>query len=201
MCPAVRVAEHAGEMLDAVGVVVCPVVGGIGGVLWYPVRGLMGLWLGGYVLEVCVVSAEVGDLEGWQVRCALVYCLVVDLTIFVLVPVGLLFRDVELDVGGKAAKGFPEQQCLGAEGRCGGSVEWLPCYAEEQVCVDSGVYHEPDPRRCAGGGRVGGPRFRRWRRPWPPALCGRRPRRWCGPCGGPCGSVPRCGLAAGWPPR
>ena len=35
--------------------------------------------------------------------CALVYCLVVDLTIFVLVPVGLLFHDVELDVGGKAA--------------------------------------------------------------------------------------------------
>ena len=24
-------------------------------------------------------------------------------------------------------------------------MEWLPCYAEEQVCVDSGVYHEPDP--------------------------------------------------------
>ena len=145
VCPAVRVAEHAGEMLDGVGVVVCSVVGGIGGVLWYPVRGLMGLRFGGYVLEVCVVSPEVGDLEGWQVRCALVYCLVVDVTISVLVPVGLLFHDVELDVGGKAAKGFPEQQCLGAEARRGGFVEWLPCYAEEQVCVDSGVYHEPDP--------------------------------------------------------
>ena len=36
--------------------------------------------------------------------CALVYCLVVDLTISVLVPVGLLFHDVELDVGGKAMK-------------------------------------------------------------------------------------------------
>ena len=35
--PAVCVAEHAGEMLDGVGVVVCSVVGGIGGVLWYPV--------------------------------------------------------------------------------------------------------------------------------------------------------------------
>ena len=78
-------------------------------------------------------------------RCALVYCLVVDLTISVLVSVGLLFLDVELDVGGKAAKGFREQQCLGAEARCGGFVKWLPCYAEEQVCVDSGVYHEPDP--------------------------------------------------------
>ena len=75
--------------------------------------------------------------------CALVYCLVVDLTISVLVSVGLLFHDVELDVGGKAAKGFPEQQCLGAEARRGGFVKWLPCYAEEQVCVDSGVYHEP----------------------------------------------------------
>ena len=131
MCPAVCVDEHAGEMLDGVGVVVCSVVGGIGGILWYPVWGLMGLRFGGYVLEVCVVSAEVGDLEGWQVRCALVYCLVVDLTISVLVPVGLLFHDVELDAGGKAAKGFPEQQCLGAKARRGGFVEWLSCYAEQ----------------------------------------------------------------------
>ena len=57
VCPAVRVAEHAGEMLDGVGVMVCSVVGGMGGVLWYPVRGLMGLRFGGYVLEVCVVPA------------------------------------------------------------------------------------------------------------------------------------------------
>ena len=92
-----------------------------------------------------MVSAEVRDLEGRQVCCALVYCLVVDLTISVLVPVGLSFHDVELDVGGKAAKGFPEQQCLGAEARRGGFVEWLSCYAQEQVCVDSGVYHEQDP--------------------------------------------------------
>ena len=63
--PAFCVAEHAGEMLDGVGVMVCSVVGGIGGVLWYPVRGLMGLGYGGYVLEVSVVSAEVRDLEGW----------------------------------------------------------------------------------------------------------------------------------------
>ena len=63
--PAVCVAEHAGEMLDAVWVVLCSVVRGIGGVLWYPVRSLMGLGYGGYVLEVCVVSAEVRDLEGW----------------------------------------------------------------------------------------------------------------------------------------
>ena len=145
MRPAVRVAEHAGEVLDGVGVVVCSLLGGIGGVLWHPVRGLMGLRYGGYVLQVRVVSAKVRDLEGWQVPFALVYCLVVDFTISVLVPVGLLFYDVELDVGGKAAKGFPEQQHLGAEARRGGFVEWLPCYAEEQVCVDSGVYHDPDP--------------------------------------------------------
>ena len=63
--PAVCVAEHAGEMLDGVGVVVRSVVGGIGGVLWYPVRGLMGLGYRGHVLEVCVVAAEVRDLEGW----------------------------------------------------------------------------------------------------------------------------------------
>ena len=86
-------------------------------------------------------------------RCALVYCLVVDLTISVFVSVGLLFHDVELDVGGKAAKGFPKQQCLGAKARRGGFVKWLPCYAEEQVCVDSGVYHEsaPDDVRGVGG--------------------------------------------------
>ena len=138
MCLAVCVAEHAGEMFDGVGAVVCSVVGGIEGVPWYPVRGLMRLGYGGYVLEVCVVSAEVRDLEGWQVRCALVYCLVVDLTISILVLVGLLFHDVELEVGGKAAKGFPEQQFLGAEARHGGFMEWLPCYAEKQVCVDCG---------------------------------------------------------------
>ena len=65
VCPAVPVAEHAAEMLDGVGVVVCSVVGGIGGVSWYPVQGLMVLRYGGYVLEVCVVSVEVRDLEGW----------------------------------------------------------------------------------------------------------------------------------------
>ena len=107
VCPAVCVAEHAGKMLDGVGVMVCSVVGGIGGVLWYSVWGLMGLRTWGYVLEVCVVPAEVGDLEGWQVRCELVYCLVVDLTISIRVLLGLLFHDVELDVGGKVAKGFP----------------------------------------------------------------------------------------------
>ena len=88
----------------------------------------MGLLFRGYVLEVCVVSVQVGRLEG---RSALVYCLDVDLAISVLVPVGLLFHDPKLDVGEKAAKGFPEQQCLGAEARRGGLVEWLPCYAEE----------------------------------------------------------------------
>ena len=108
VCPAVCVAEHADEMLDGVEVMVCSVVGGIGGVLWYPVRGPMGLRFGGYVLEVFVASAEVGDPDGRQVRCALVYCQVVNLTISVLVPVGFLFHDVKLDVGGKAAKGFPE---------------------------------------------------------------------------------------------
>ena len=84
--------------------------------------------------------------------CALVYCLVVDLTISVLVSVGLLFHDVELDVGGKAAKGSPEQQCLGAEARPGGFVKWLLRYAEEQVCVDSGVFNEPDPEDVRGVG-------------------------------------------------
>ena len=72
-----------------------------------------------------MVSAELGHLEGQQVRGALVYYLDVDLTISVLLPVGLLFHDAKLDIGGKAAEGFPEQQCLGAEARRGGFVEWL----------------------------------------------------------------------------
>ena len=46
-----------------------------------------------------MVSGEVGHLEGRQVRSALVYCLDVDLTVSVLVPVGFLFQDVNLDVG------------------------------------------------------------------------------------------------------
>ena len=41
-------------------------------------------------------------------RSALVYCVDVDLTISVLVPVGLVFHDAKLDVRGGAAKGFPE---------------------------------------------------------------------------------------------
>ena len=91
----------------------------------------MGLQFGGYVLEVCVVPAEVGHPEGQQVRSAQVYCLDVDLTISVLLPVGFLFHDVMLDVGGKVAEGFREQQCLGAEARRAGFGEWLSCFAEE----------------------------------------------------------------------
>ena len=91
----------------------------------------MGLRFGGYVLELCVVSVDVGHLEGWQVGSALVYCLDVDLAISVLVPMGLLFHDLKLNVGGKAAEGLSEQQCLGAEARRGGFVEWLSCYVEE----------------------------------------------------------------------
>ena len=131
MRSAVRVAEHAGKMLDGVRVMVCSVVRGIGGVLRHPVWGPMGHQFGRYVLEVCVVSVEVGHLEGWQVRSALVYFLDVDLAISVLVPVGLLIHDVKLVVGGKAAEGFPGQLCLGAEARLAGFVEWMSCYAEE----------------------------------------------------------------------
>ena len=72
-----------------------------------------------------MVSAEVGHLVDLQVRSALVYCLDVRLTISVLVPVGFLFQDVKLDVGGKAAESFPEYQCLGAKALCGGFVEWF----------------------------------------------------------------------------
>ena len=91
----------------------------------------MGFCLGGQVLEVCVVAVQVWPLEGRQVHGALVYCLHVDLPVPVLVPVGLLLHDVELDVGGEAAEGFPEHQRLGAEACRGGLVEWLLCYAEE----------------------------------------------------------------------
>ena len=42
------VAEHPGEVLDGVGVVVGVVVWGTGGILWpYPVRGQIGFWLRG----------------------------------------------------------------------------------------------------------------------------------------------------------
>ena len=71
----------------------------------------MGLQFGGYVFEVCVVSAEVGDLEGWQVLCALCFvrwCTASLSTLSLLVLVGFLFHDVKLNVGRKAAKGFPE---------------------------------------------------------------------------------------------
>ena len=78
-----------------------------------------------------MVSVAVGHPEGWQVRSALVYCLDVDLAISALVPVGLLFHDVKLDVGWKTAEGFPEEQCLDAEACHCGFVEWLSCYAEE----------------------------------------------------------------------
>ena len=103
MRPAVCVAEHAGEMLDGVGVVVRSVVGGIGGVLWYPVRGLMGLGYRGHVLEgVCGCGRGQGSGGLVGVLCAGVLpgCRPYH---SVLVPVGLLFHDVELDVGGKAA--------------------------------------------------------------------------------------------------
>ena len=59
------------------------------------------------------------------------YCLDVDLTVPVLVPVGLLLHDVELDVRGEPAEGFTEHQRLAAEARCSGRVERLSCYAEE----------------------------------------------------------------------
>ena len=78
-----------------------------------------------------MLSVEDRHLEGRQVRSALVYCLDVDPTFSVLVPVGLLFHDVKFDKGWKAVEGFPEQQCLDAEARRGGFVEWLSCYAEE----------------------------------------------------------------------
>ena len=79
-------------------------------------------------------------------RSALVYCLDVDLAICVLVPVGLLFHDVKWGIGGKAARGFPEQQCLAAEARRGGFVESLCCYAEDGH----------GPQLPVGGGPVGG---------------------------------------------
>ena len=65
MCARLSASPSTRRDVGRVGVVVRSVVGGIGGVLWYPVRGLMGLGYRGHVLEVCVVAAEVRDLEGW----------------------------------------------------------------------------------------------------------------------------------------
>ena len=45
---------------------------------------------------------------------------------------------------GEAEEGFPEHQRLGAEACCGGLVERLSCYAEEEVCVDGGVHNETE---------------------------------------------------------
>ena len=55
----------------------------------------------------------------------LVRCLDVNVSIHVLVSVGLLLHDVELDVGGEAAERFSAHQRLGAEAPCGSLVEWL----------------------------------------------------------------------------
>ena len=74
----------------------------------------------------------------------LVCCLDVHLSIPVLVSVGLLLHDLQVDVRGEAVEGFPEHQRLGAKARRGRLLEWLSCYAEEEVCVDSGVHHKPD---------------------------------------------------------
>ena len=70
--PAVCVAEHVGDMLDGVGVVVCSVVGGIGGVLWYPVRGLMGLGYRGMCWKCVWFQPRSGM---WRVgRCVVRWC-------------------------------------------------------------------------------------------------------------------------------
>ena len=64
--------------------------------------------LGGMCWRCVWFRPRFRDLEGWQVRFALVYCVVVDLIVSILVLVDFLFHDVELDLGGEAAKGFPE---------------------------------------------------------------------------------------------
>ena len=105
----------------------------------------MAFWLRGWVLEMCIVAVQVLHLEGLQVRGALVHCLDVDFTVPVLVPVGLLLHDVELDVVEEgAADGFSEHQRFSAEAGRGVLVERFSCYPEELVCVDSGVHHETD---------------------------------------------------------
>ena len=53
-------------------------------------------------------------------------------------------HDVELDVGGEAAEGFPEHQRFSAEALGGGLVEVLSYYGEGELCVDSGVQQEPE---------------------------------------------------------
>ena len=78
-----------------------------------------------------MVAVHVWHPEGRQVRCMLVHCLDVNLTVPVLVPVGLLLCGVDLNVRGEAAEGFPGHQGFGAEADHGGLVEQLPCYAEE----------------------------------------------------------------------
>ena len=75
-------------------------------------------------------------------RAELVHRLDADSIVLVLVPVGLLFHDVEVYITGQAAEGFQQHHCLCAEVGSGGIVERLLCFAEELVFVGSGVQHE-----------------------------------------------------------
>ena len=65
---------------------------------------------------------------------ALMHCLDVNLTIPVLVPLGLLLQDVELDIGGEAAGGFSRASAL----QCRGSSMW-PCGVVVVLCRGVGV--------------------------------------------------------------
>ena len=78
-----------------------------------------------------MVAVQVWNLEGRQVAGTLVHCLDVYFTVSVLVPVGFLLYDVELDIGREAAQGFPGHHCLGAKAGFGGLSERLSCNAEE----------------------------------------------------------------------
>ena len=71
VCSAVCVTNYVGQMLDGVGVMVCSVVKSVGGVLWYPVLGLMGLrFLGVCVGGLCGFGRGRGPGGSGGVLCA-----------------------------------------------------------------------------------------------------------------------------------
>ena len=158
--PAVCVAEHAGEMLDGVGVVVRSVVGGIGGVLWYPVPGSDGARVqGARVGGVCGCGRGQGSGGLVGVLCAGVLpgCRPYH---FRIGACGTLVSRCGVGRRGEGCVGLSRVAVPG----CRGSSRLL-CEVVALLCGGAGACRQwrlprTRPGRCAGSGRVGGPRPR-----------------------------------------
>ena len=91
------------------------------------------------MLQLCVVAVQVWYLEGRWVPGVLGHRLDVVLTVPVLVPVGLLLDDVELDVGGEAVEGL-----------------WICCRAMRRSRCVSTVASTTNQSRTTCGRRAAG---------------------------------------------